>query len=192
MTTDPIRLFQEWYAQAQACCDSEVPDAMVLSTIHNGEPDSRVVLLKQVDQTGFAFMTNYESSKGQDLLTNPRACLLFFWGKLERQVRIRGSVKKTSVAFSEAYFKTRSRDSQIGAWASNQSSVITDRSVLETAVTAVEARFHNKPISCPPYWGGYWLVPHEIEFWVSQPARLHDRFLYTKKGSQWVMTRLSP
>jgi len=217
MLDNPIEQFIEWYKDAKKCASIKHPEAMTLSTINNGCPDSRVVLLKTIDNTGFVFFTNYESSKGKDLEKNPNACMLFYWEKLKRQVRIRGTVEKTQstliapllntflnstssikkklnkkINISENYFSQRQRESQIGAWASNQSQEIKGKDELEERIKRVEEKFKNKEIPRPPYWGGYRLIPTQIEFWEEKEFRLHERLLYTKDNNQWETKVLSP
>ena len=189
---DPIALFRRWYNDAQ---DSGLllPESMSLSTSSPaGAPSARMVLLKGVDQDGFRFFTNYESRKARELEANPQAALCFYWSILQRQVRVEGSVLRLPKAESEAYFRTRSRGSQTGAWASDQSRQIPDRESLESKVAKVETQFTGENIPLPPYWGGYLLSPHCIEFWQGRANRLHDRLLYTQTVGGWVTTRLQP
>jgi pyridoxamine 5'-phosphate oxidase len=190
---DPIVQFSRWFEQALA---SELlePNAMTLATsAADGWPSARVVLLKEVDVRGFVFFTDYRSRKSAELVANPRAALVFLWKELERQVRIQGEVAEISREESDAYFQTRPRGSQLGAWASHQSTELPDRETLERAVDDVRARFGNGPVALPPHWGGYRLVPRELEFWQGRENRLHDRIRY-RRGSegQWTVARLSP
>lgn len=190
---DPIKLFQAWLSDAIAA-KLPLPEAMNLATATpEGRPSSRMVLLKQVDDEGFVFFTNYHSAKAQQLESNPYAALVFYWPQLDRQVRIEGKVERTSVAESEEYFRTRPRESQIGAWASPQSSVIPGRDVLEQRARELEEYYGDREIECPGYWGGYRLRPDRIEFWKSRVGRLHDRILY-ELGSDnaWLIKRLAP
>jgi pyridoxamine 5'-phosphate oxidase len=191
--TDPIRQFQDWL---QAAIDAQhiEPNAMTLSTVNPaGQPSSRMVLLKGVGAHGFVFFTNHESHKGQDIAANPHVSLLFYWDRLMRQVRIQGIAEKVPEAESEAYFATRPRDSQIGAWVSHQSTTIEDRAVLENRLVEMKERFAGQDVPRPAYWGGYRVQPHLIEFWQGRPGRLHDRLLYTlENDGQWTIQRLSP
>jgi pyridoxamine 5'-phosphate oxidase len=166
---------------------------MTLATVDSqGVPSTRTVLLKGIDARGFIFFTNYESRKGRELTANPNAALTFFWPELERQVCVVGTVSRLPVSESETYFKSRPRGSQLGAWASNQSSPVQDRSALEKQWQEAEARF-PKAVPMPPYWGGFVLAPARIEFWQGRPSRLHDRFCYTRQpDGNWKLERLSP
>lgn len=168
-------------------------NAMTLATVDgDGKPSTRTVLLKSVDERGFIFFTNYDSRKGRELAANPNAALTFFWPELERQVCVAGTVSKLPTAESEAYFKSRPRGSQIGAWSSNQSEAIPDRAVLETKWRELEKKYpHDVPL--PPNWGGFILKPERIEFWQGRPSRLHDRFSYTRQADgTWKIERLAP
>lgn len=188
---DPIRQFDLWFKQA---VDAQLPEpnTMTLATVdERGRPGARIVLIKGVDEHGFLFFTNYESQKGRDLAHNPRACLLFYWIELERQVRIDGTVTKISAEESDAYFVSRPLGSRIGAWASQQSRVIESREFLEAREREMSARYGDNPPR-PPYWGGYRLVPDSMEFWQGRPSRLHDRLLYTREPDGWRTSRLSP
>ncbi|WP_409966636.1 Pyridoxine/pyridoxamine 5'-phosphate oxidase [Mycovorax composti] len=191
---DAIAQFEKWWDEVIHSQITE-PNAMTLATASlDGVPDARIVLLKGVSQEGFTFFTNYESQKGQQLAQNPRACLVFFWKELERQVRIRGVVSKVSKEKSEAYFFSRPEGSQIGACASPQSRVIADRQELESRVQALEeAVKKGHKIEKPDYWGGYILKPESLEFWQGRPNRLHDRILYTLQDKgDWLIQRLAP
>lgn len=189
---DPIAQFQKWFAEAAAVVRPE-PSAVTLATANAaGLPSARVVLLKGVDDRGFVFYTNYNSRKGRDLAENPRATLLFYWGPLERQVRVEGVAEQVSAAESDAYFRTRAPGSQLGAWASDQSSVIASRDVLAARLVALQERFGTGEIPRPPHWGGYRVVPEIVELWQGRPDRLHDRLRYRREGAAWVLERLSP
>ena len=189
---DPIKQFQLWFNDAIAA-KLPMPEAMTLATATpDGKPSARMVLLKQVDHDGFVFFTNYRSAKAEQLDANPYAALVFYWSQLDRQVRIEGSVVKTSAQESCDYFKTRPRESQIGAWASAQSQVIDSRNVLELRAQELEALYNDREIDCPEHWGGYRLKPERIEFWKSRIGRLHDRILYQRDATGWTITRLAP
>ncbi|HEY2329771.1 MAG TPA: pyridoxamine 5'-phosphate oxidase [Verrucomicrobiae bacterium] len=186
-----IALYKLW----SAICNHRPPDinAMTLATVDkNGKPSSRTVLLKSVDERGFIFFTNYDSRKGRELAENPNAALTFFWPELERQVCVAGTVTKLPAAESETYFKSRPRGSQIGAWASDQSEIVSDRAFLETKWRELETKFPND-VPLPPNWGGFILQPERIEFWQGRPSRLHDRFNYTRQADgSWKIERLAP
>ncbi|MFT4095133.1 MAG: pyridoxamine 5'-phosphate oxidase [Niabella sp.] len=190
---DAIAQFEQWWKEALHAELTEV-NAMTLATAAaDGTPDARIVLLKDVSTAGFTFFTNYESRKGRELSENPKACLVFFWKELERQVRIYGTVSKISKEKSDAYFFSRPVGSQIGAIASHQSSVIESREQLEARVKSIQnAMAAGQPVQKPDYWGGYIVKPESIEFWQGRPSRLHDRLLYTAQGDQWKIERLSP
>jgi len=189
---DPIAQFQKWFTQALQAEIVE-PNAMTLATVGgDGQPSSRIVLLKAVDQRGFSFFTNYESRKGRELAENPKASLTFFWAGLERQISVAGAVSKLSREESEAYFAARPHGSQRGAWVSKQSQIVANREFLEKRLAEVEAQFGDK-VPMPPYWGGYVLTPHSLEFWQGRPNRLHDRLRYQKNpDGTWLIERLSP
>jgi pyridoxamine 5'-phosphate oxidase len=191
---DPFVEFARWFAEAQ---DAKVPDpnAMTLATsTSDGHPSARIVLLKGVDPQGFVFFTDYRSRKGGELETNPRAALVFWWGELERQVRITGGVSLVSREESERYFRSRPLGSRIGAWASHQSRVIPSRGTLDGDVRQVEARFPDGDVPLPPHWGGFRVVPDTIEFWQGRESRLHDRIRYVREVGRhgWRIERLSP
>lgn len=190
---DPIKLFQQWLDDAIAA-KLPLPEAMNLATATpEGRPSARMVLLKQVDEDGFVFFTNYHSAKAAQLESNPYAALVFYWALLDRQVRVEGKVERTSAQESEVYFQTRPRESQIGAWASPQSSVIAGREVLEERARELEEYYRDREIHCPGHWGGYRLRPDKIEFWKSRPGRLHDRILYElMSDGAWTIKRLAP
>lgn len=188
---DPLQQFKNWF---QAAISAEVPEpnAMTLATVDaNGQPSSRIVLLKDITSRGFTFYTNFQSRKGRELAANPRAALTFFWAGLEREVCVRGKCEKGSRQEADAYFKSRPIGSRLGAWASDQSSPIPNREFLEERLKEVTARHGENP-PLPDYWGGYLLVPETIDFWQGRPNRLHDRFLYTRSGDSWKIDRLSP
>jgi len=190
---DPLKQFQRWFDEARARV-SQLPEAMTLATATtDGKPSARLVLLKQVDERGFVFYTNYRSSKARDLEANPFAALVFYWPQLERQVRVEGTVTRTSAAESDKYFQSRPRDSQIGALASPQSEVIPNRDVLEQRLAELEEEYRGREVARPEHWGGYRLNPERIEFWKGRPGRLHDRFLYElQSDGSWVIKRLAP
>ena len=191
--TDPIKQFQLWFEEAIAA-KLPMPEAMSLATVTpDCRPTSRMVLLKQVDGYGFVFFTNYDSAKAKQLEINPYAALVFYWPQLERQVRVEGKVTKTSHEESEAYFRTRPRESQIGALASPQSEVITAREVLEQRAHELAELYCDREIDCPANWGGFRLTPDRIEFWKGRVGRLHDRILYElQPDGAWTMKRLAP
>lgn len=189
---DPIRQFQLWLNDAMAA-KLPLPEAMTLATAApDGRPSARMVLLKQVDHDGFVFYTNYHSAKAAQMDENPYAALVFYWPQLDRQVRVEGTVVRTTVEESREYFRTRPRESQIGAWASVQSDVISGREVLEQRAKELEDLYRDREIDCPEHWGGYRLIPDRIEFWKSRPGRLHDRILYRLEGDHWSISRLAP
>jgi pyridoxamine 5'-phosphate oxidase len=189
---DPIKQFQLWFNDAIAA-KLPMPDAMTLATATpDGKPSARMVLLKQVDGDGFVFFTNYQSEKAKQMDANPYAALVFYWSQLDRQVRVEGSVVRTSPQESRDYFRTRPRESQIGAWASPQSQAIARRDVLEQRAQELETLYCDREVDCPEHWGGYRLKPDRIEFWKSRIGRLHDRILYQRDGNGWTISRLAP
>ena len=191
---EPLRLFAAWFEEAKRKEPAD-PDAMALATVDSaGMPDLRMVLLKGHDQRGFAFYTNTESQKGRQLESNPRAALNFHWKSLSRQVRVRGQVERASAAEADAYFASRARLSQIGAWASKQSAPLEGRLAFEKAIALYTAKHAVGGVPRPPYWSGYRVVPLVIEFWQDRPCRLHDRieFRRSQPGAPWCKTRLYP
>jgi pyridoxamine 5'-phosphate oxidase len=192
LNPDPVAQFSEWFIQATELAVHE-PNAMTLATVdESGMPYQRTVLLKYFDKDGFVFFTNYGSRKAAQIAANPRVSLLFPWITLERQVIIQGRAEKISTAESLRYFASRPRESQIGAWVSNQSEIITSRKFLMQKLNEIREKFHHGEIPLPSFWGGYRVAPEMIEFWQGGPARLHDRFLYQKHGADWQISRLSP
>jgi pyridoxamine 5'-phosphate oxidase len=190
--TDPLALFDDWYRAARRA-GLFLPESMVLATATaDGAPSARTMLLKGFDERGFRFFTNYESRKSEELEDNDRAALVFTWGVLQRQVRLQGRVERLSEEESREYFATRPRGSQLGAWASQQSSAVPDRETLDAQFKECEERFRGSEVPLPPFWGGYRLIPHTIEFWQGRANRLHDRFRFVREAGGWKVSRLSP
>jgi pyridoxamine 5'-phosphate oxidase len=190
---DPLVLFRSWLDEAIAA-GIHLPEAMTLATATpEGKPSARLVLLKQVDKHGFVFYTNYTSRKAAELDANPQASLVFYWPQFERQVRVEGTVEKTSAAESDEYFKTRPRESQIGALASPQSQVIPSRDYLQQQADELEQFYEGRDVNRPSHWGGYRLRAERIEFWKGRPSRLHDRIVYERRpDDSWTIKRLAP
>ena len=188
---DPFAQFNKWFSDSLKCGFLD-PNAMTVATVNKeGKPSARVVLLKNFDEKGFVFYTNYQSRKGKELELNPNACLLFYWDKLDRQIRIEGKIEKVSKEESEQYFSTRPYKSRLGAWASHQSSVIESRNTIVKEFIKYLLKF-GKNVPLPDYWGGYRLVPCVFEFWQGRPNRLHDRVQYTLQKKIWKIERLAP
>ncbi|HUP46967.1 MAG TPA: pyridoxamine 5'-phosphate oxidase [Thermoanaerobaculia bacterium] len=190
---DPIVQFELWFGEAREA-QPEFPEAMTVATAGvDGIVSSRVCLLKGVDRRGFVFYTNYQSRKGDQIHENPRVALCFYWPKLDRQVRVEGVAIKTTEEESDAYFATRPRGSQIGAWASHQSRIVMGRGDLDTSFSELEAAYRDRDVPRPPHWGGYRIIPTWVEFWQGRADRLHDRFAYRLRDAKdWVIERLSP
>jgi pyridoxamine 5'-phosphate oxidase len=189
---DPIEQFQRWFDDARRA-ELHEPNAMTLATVDpEGQPAARVVLLKIADERGLAFFTNRDSRKGKELLGNPKAALVFWWGPLARQVRFEGTIEDVGEAEADAYFASRPVGSQLAAWASAQSTVIADRAALEAEERRHRERFAEGEVPRPPFWGGYRLVPHRVEFWHGRQNRLHDRLRYTRTADGWRIERLAP
>lgn len=190
---DPFKQFDRWFAQAREA-QPILPEAMTVATAgQDSVVSARVCLLKDVDRRGFVFYTNYDSRKGRQIHENPWVSLCFFWPALERQVRVEGVAVKTTEEESEAYFATRPRGSQLGAWASNQSQVIMGRGDIEGKVADMDATYRDRPVPRPPHWGGYRVIPTFVEFWQGREDRLHDRFVYRLRDAKdWIIERLSP
>ena len=189
---NPMEQFQLWL---QAAIDSKIsePNAMTIATCTaNGKPSARVVLLKEINKSGFVFFTNYLSRKGRELLENPFAALVFDWHSIERQVRVEGRVERLPVHDSDTYFNERPREAQIGAWSSQQSKILNNREELEQRQVSFEEKFNNRKIFRPSNWGGFILLPATIEFWQGRPGRLHDRLVYLRTEEGWTLHRLAP
>jgi pyridoxamine 5'-phosphate oxidase len=192
VAVDPMLQFHRWFDEALRAQVNE-PNAMCLATATpDAYPSARIVLLKGADERGFVFYTDYRSRKGRELSDNPHASLCFFWPELERQVRIAGAVQRVDRAESDAYFQSRPLPSRVGAWTSCQSAVLASRDDLERELAANVARFGDGPVALPDHWGGYRVVPEEVEFWQGRPSRLHDRFQFRRQAGAWIRQRLSP
>ncbi|RMG76475.1 MAG: pyridoxamine 5'-phosphate oxidase [Bacteroidetes bacterium] len=193
LAASPFVQFEKWFGEANGGGIS-MPNAMTLATVSaTGQPSVRTVLLKFFDERGLVFFTNYESQKAREIAENPKVAVLFFWKELERQVKIAGQAMKVSTAESLKYFLSRPRGSQLGAWVSNQSQVISSRQLLLAKFEEMRRKFENKEVSLPAFWGGYRIVPTSFEFWQGRENRLHDRFLYQPDGAGgWVVNRLAP
>ncbi len=192
VSENPLEQFKIWMNDVIKANITE-PTAMTVATAgKDGIPSARTVLLKDYNEKGFVFFTNYESLKASDLEENPRAAILFYWRNLQRQIRISGKVEKVSFKESEKYFKSRPIGSRIGAWASKQSSQIPNREYLEKLVKELEEKFKNDDVPLPPFWGGYRVIPEKFEFWQGRENRLHDRIIYLKEGADWKIARLAP
>lgn len=188
---DPIEIMEQWLADAIAKQEKD-PNAFVLSTVKDGMPDSRVVLLRDFTENGLTFFTNYQSKKGNDLLDNQLVAVNFYWIDLDRQVRIQGKVTKVDAKVSDEYFNSRPRSSQIGAWASNQSTVIASRGTIEERVAELEKKYEGQDVPRPEHWGGYLITPINYEFWQGRASRLHDRLTFHFENGAWTANRLAP
>jgi pyridoxamine 5'-phosphate oxidase len=192
LARDPFRQFEKWFQEAEAAKITE-PNAMTLCTsTRDGRPSARTVLLKNIDGRGFVFFSNYESRKGRELHENPNATIVFPWLALERQVIAEGTVAKVPREVSESYFHSRPRASQLAAWVSQQSSIISGRSVLEDSMKMLEAKYAGQEVPLPPHWGGWRLSPETVEFWQGRRSRLHDRLRYRRDKESWLIERLAP
>lgn len=193
LDADPIAQFERWFEEARARVEDAEPNAMTLATVdQTGAPGARTVLLKYFDRDGFVFFTNLESRKATHIEHNPSVALLFWWPKLERQIEITGTATRVSSTEAAKYFMTRPRGSQLGAWVSDQSRVLTSRKALEIKLGEMKQKFADGEVPLPKFWGGYRVTPSTLEFWQGQPDRLHDRFQYVREGSGWKIQRLSP
>jgi pyridoxamine 5'-phosphate oxidase len=190
-SADPITEFLSARTRAESHNIDTTP-VMLATADASGQPSARIVLLRGVDPRGFAFFTNYTSRKGRELEANPRAALCIHWPSLEEQIRIEGGVERLSAEESDAYFNGRPRGSQLGAWASEQSQVMPSRETLERRYQEVEQRFEGAPVTRPPHWGGYRIIPNRVEFWYGRPDRLHDRVVYVREADAWRVERLYP
>ena len=189
---NPVKQFETWFEEALGAGLHE-PNAMTLATATpEGKPSTRTILLKGYDERGFVFYTNYEGRKANEMATNPHVALLFYWGELERQVRVEGRAYRIPEEESDAYYARRPRGSRLGAWASEQSRPVESRNVLEERVRELEAEYEEREIPRPPFWGGYRVEPESFEFWQGRENRLHDRLLYTPSDGGWKMGRLQP
>ncbi len=192
LADNPVTQFRDWFALTE---DAGLVDrtAMTLSSVDaRGRPSARIVLLKEIRDEGLVFYTNYESRKGRELIHNPYCALVFWWDRLGQQVRLEGEARKLPAADSDAYFASRPRDSQLGAWASPQSQVVESRAFLEQRMARMEREYQDRAVPRPPHWGGFCVVPHRVEFWLSRGARMHDRFSYERRGERWRIQRLAP
>ena len=190
---DPLEQFRTWLDEALHTDGLTEPNAVTVATVGaDGQPSARVVLLRGYDERGFVFFTNYESRKGRELAAHPRAGLLFYWGPLERQIRIDGTVARLSPDESDAYFNKRPRGHRLSAWASKQSAIVPDRAFLEKQMAQEDERFRDVEVPRPPYWGGYRVMPEAYEFWQGRRNRVHDRIAYVRDGNAWRIERLSP
>ena len=191
LAPEPITLFLRWFEEARKAGVTE-PNAMALATVtSDGHPANRIVLLKEADERGFAFYTNLQSRKSRELASTERAALVFWWEPLQRQVRVEGAVEGVPPGEADAYFASRPRPSQLGAWASPQSQPLDSREVLDERLAEAERQF-DEAVPRPPFWGGWRVVPEAVEFWQGRPSRLHDRFRYTREGDGWTVSRLAP
>ena len=190
-SADPITEFLSARVRAEAHKIDTAPVTLATADA-SGQPSARIVLLRGADPRGFAFFTNYTSRKGRELEANPRAALCIHWASLDEQIRIEGRVERLPADESDAYFNGRPRGSQLGAWASEQSQVLPSRETLEERYREIEKRFEGQPVTRPPHWGGFRIVPHRVEFWYGRPDRLHDRVIYVRDGDGWRIERLYP
>jgi pyridoxamine 5'-phosphate oxidase len=189
---NPVTQFSKWFHEAVDAKVNE-PNAMSVSTVSkDGKPSSRIVLLRNFDENGFVFYTNYTSRKGEEIISNPHAAILFFWPELERQVRIEGVFTKQTSEESDLYFNSRPRASKLGAWTSAQSKVIANREILDEEYKKLSDKYPGEEVPRPPYWGGYILKPYSFEFWQGRPSRLHDRLLFSLENDSWIIERLAP